>query len=68
MLTHDLQPAFHGDAYWAGTHTHPAVYTYLPLRPFPTLAAFLAYIDEHGGCSPEHVLLAMLAKSKPQPR
>ena len=63
-MTHDLQPALHGDAYWAGTHAHPEVYTYLPFGPFPTLAAFLAYIDERWGRSPEHVLFAMLAKSK----
>ncbi|TFK78419.1 acyl-CoA N-acyltransferase [Polyporus arcularius HHB13444] len=58
-----LNPSIHGDAYWAGTHAHPDVYTFLPFGPFPSLAAFLTYIDERWQQSAEYVLWAMLDKA-----
>ncbi|KAI0700847.1 acyl-CoA N-acyltransferase [Cerioporus squamosus] len=58
-----FNPSLHGDAYWAGTHAHPEVYTFLPFGPFPSLPAFLAYIDARWQRSPEHVLFATLDKA-----
>ena len=61
-ITNNLQPSVHGPAYWEETHTHPEIYTYLPLGPFPTLDAFLAHITPRWVPRPDQFVFAIYSK------
>lgn len=64
------QPHIHGPEYWAGTRDHPDIYTYLTFAPFPTLDAFLTFMDKRFQRDPHQLIFAVLDKtsSKPWPK